>query len=223
MNNNISIKDLGNSFNCDNVIIADGDYVDSVAFNLIVNFERMIGRHIPKADMAQWVECIGLDGGMRDEDGEGNGSVVILVHDKESHEMNNFNPGVYGMTTEGVANEKDILTGQAFKGRLGEFAFQCVQADNNTSCITVSEAVADILDAVAEEKCVKRIMVVPNLEKEGALDMFRPVIQHIDRQSPDKRVTLFAMEPLSAVACRTEILGYSLMAALGIRSEEIAP
>ena len=35
----------------ENVIIIDGDYVDSVAFNLIVNFERMIGRHIPEADL----------------------------------------------------------------------------------------------------------------------------------------------------------------------------
>ena len=37
----------------ENVIIADADYIDRVAFNLIVNFERMIGRHIPKADMGQ--------------------------------------------------------------------------------------------------------------------------------------------------------------------------
>ena len=46
----------------ENIIIADGDYVDSVAFDLTVNFERMIGRRIPPADMARWVECIALDG-----------------------------------------------------------------------------------------------------------------------------------------------------------------
>ena len=39
----------------ENVIIADADYIDSVAFNLTVNFERMIGRHIPQEDMEQWV------------------------------------------------------------------------------------------------------------------------------------------------------------------------
>ncbi len=33
-----------------NVIIADVDYIDKVAFNLTVNFERMIGRRIPPAD-----------------------------------------------------------------------------------------------------------------------------------------------------------------------------
>ena len=40
----------------ENVIIADADYIDNVAFNLIVNFERMIGRHIPQADMARWID-----------------------------------------------------------------------------------------------------------------------------------------------------------------------
>ena len=29
----------------ENVVLVDADYVDSVAFNLIVNFERMIGRY----------------------------------------------------------------------------------------------------------------------------------------------------------------------------------
>ena len=37
----------------ENIIIADADYIDRVAFHLTVNFERMIGRRIPKADMAQ--------------------------------------------------------------------------------------------------------------------------------------------------------------------------
>ena len=38
----------------ENIILVDADYVDKVAFDLIVNFERMIGRRIPQADMAKW-------------------------------------------------------------------------------------------------------------------------------------------------------------------------
>jgi hypothetical protein len=49
----------------ENVILADADYVDKVAFDLTVNFERMIGRRIPKADLAQLLECVALDGGIR--------------------------------------------------------------------------------------------------------------------------------------------------------------
>ena len=39
----------------ENIIIADADYMDSVAFDLIVNFERMINRPLPKADLSQCV------------------------------------------------------------------------------------------------------------------------------------------------------------------------
>ena len=48
----------------ENVIIADADYIDKVAFDLTVNFERMINRRIQPADMAQWAVCIALDGGL---------------------------------------------------------------------------------------------------------------------------------------------------------------
>ena len=54
----------------ENVILVDADYVDKVAFNLIVNFERMIGRRIPQADMAKWIDCIALDGGIREGEQE---------------------------------------------------------------------------------------------------------------------------------------------------------
>ena len=82
----------------ENIIIADADYVDKVAFNLIVNFERMIGRHIPQADMAQWVECIALDGGCQEKPAEASTPLtsVILIHDVAKREMDNFSPGIFG-------------------------------------------------------------------------------------------------------------------------------
>ena len=36
---------------CDNMVIVDADHIDRVVFDLIVNFERMIGRRIPNADL----------------------------------------------------------------------------------------------------------------------------------------------------------------------------
>ena len=39
----------------ENVIIADGDYIDYVAFQLSIQFERMLGRRIPKADLSKWI------------------------------------------------------------------------------------------------------------------------------------------------------------------------
>lgn len=195
----------------ENVIIADADYIDNVAFNLIVNFERMIGRHIPQADMATWAECVALDGGMGYEESADHETNVILVHDIKSEEMNNFNPSSF--TTE--------YDGQAFKSKFGEFSFLTVASDEKSETMTKVDILSDLLAAMADEPQVKRVMVVPNLDNEGTLDVLMPVLRHLDRTCPDKRVTLFAMQPLTGVPCRTEILGYSLMAALGIRADEI--
>lgn len=195
----------------ENVIIADAEYIDSVAFNLIVNFERMIGRHIPQADMAQWAECIAMDGGVNHDNAKGMETNVILIHDKKVEEMNNFNPASF---------EKEY-DGQAFNGDLGEFSFLTVTSDEGTETMTKTDIIADVLAAMADEPQVKRVMVVPNLEQEGMLNVLMPVLHHLDRKCQDKRITLFAMQPLTGVPCRTEILGYSLMAALGIRADEI--
>ena len=195
----------------ENVIIADAEYIDSVAFNLIVNFERMIGRHIPPADMAQWVECIALDGGVRHEDAKGKETNVVLVHDKNNNELNNYNPASY----------EQEYNGQAFKGELGEFSFTTVASDEKSELMTKGDILRDILAAMADEPQVKRVMVVPNLENADTLNMLMPVLNHLDRACQEKRITLFAMQPLTDVPCRTEILGYSLMAALGIRADEI--
>lgn len=60
----------------ENVILVDADYVDKVVFNLIVNFERMIGRRIPQADMAKWLECVALDGGDKGRQSSDSGSLT---------------------------------------------------------------------------------------------------------------------------------------------------
>ena len=48
------------------MMIVDADYVDRVAFDLTVNFERMLNRRIPQADLARWIDCVALDGGLRE-------------------------------------------------------------------------------------------------------------------------------------------------------------
>lgn len=70
----------------ENVILIDADYVDKVAFNLIVNFERMIGRRIPQADMAKWIDCVALDGGIREGAHE---TLVVLIHQKDKTKLDN--------------------------------------------------------------------------------------------------------------------------------------
>ena len=186
----------------ENIIIADADYVDSVTFDLIVNFERMIGRRIPVADLARWIDCVALDGGIRE--GE-NQTQVVLIHRKDRKGMENFMPSDY---------ESD-LNGKAFKDHVGEFMLSSLPIEE---IVDETDFLMEIVQAACEQPNVKRVMIVPNFERDGLYDRMRHVLQQVD---DDKRITVFAMQPLSGGNFRQEILGYSLMNALGIKSEEI--
>lgn len=186
----------------ENIIIADADYVDSVTFDLIVNFERMIGRRIPVADLPRWLDCVALDGGIREGEHQ---TQVVLIHRKDRKGMENFMPSDY---------ESD-LNGKAFKDHLGEFMLSSLPIEE---IVDETDFLMEIVQAACEQPNVKRVMIVPNFEKDGLYDRMRHVLQQVD---DDKRITVFAMQPLSGGNFRQEILGYSLMNALGIKSEEI--
>lgn len=187
----------------ENIIIADADYIDKVAFNLIVNFERMIGRMIPPADLAHWLDCIALDGGVREGENE---IQVVLIHEKGKSELTNFRPAKY----------TEELDGKAFKDHLGEFSITVLEVEE---IVSKTQFINDILGAAAIQKGVKRIMVVPDGEDGVTYQQLRGSLQHVEDE--DKRITMFAMQPMPGGNFRQEILGYSLMAALGIRSDEL--
>ena len=196
MNN--SIQDIRWS---ENVILVDADYVDKVAFNLIVNFERMLGRRIPQADIARWIDCIALDGGVREGDHE---TQVVLLHSAEKQMMENFNPVIFA-----------DLSGKAFKDNLGEFL---VNAYPTEDIVSSDQQFCDMLQLVCSQKDVKRVIVIPNSEQEYIYNKVRVTLKQVD---DEKRITLLAMQPMPNWNFRQEILGYSLLAALGISSDEI--
>lgn len=192
----------------ENVIIADADYIDHVAFDLIVNFERMLMRRIPPADMARWAECIALDGGLRPQADGDNGQPMInliLIHDKDKTTLDNFCPTDYDRE----------FNGKAFTGPLGEFSINSIAVNATT---TKTQLLLEVVAMACSHKDVKRIMVIPNTEEGTAYDELRQLLRHCD---DDKRVTLFAMQPLPGGNFRQEILGYSIMHALGIKGEEL--
>ena len=186
----------------ENLIIADADYIDQVAFNLIVNFERMIGRHIPQADLARWVDCIALDGGLRE--GE-NRTQVVLLHDRDSKALDNFMPADY----------EQELRGKAFRDHLGEFVIDALPVE---AMVSKDDMLIDILQTACAQQEVRRVMLIPNVERAGVYDDVRRTLRYVD---DSKRITVFAMQPMEGGNFRQEILGYSLMNALGIRGEEI--
>lgn len=193
----------------ENVILVDADYVDKVAFNLTVNFERMIGRRIPKADMAKWIVCVALDGGVRPPkvEGQENSTLVVLVHKKEKTAMENFEPGVY-----------EELNGKAFKDQLGEFEIGAYPIEPIPGG---EDYLIDALKLVTQQKDVKRVIVIPDAENDYIYNKVREALNRVD--DDEKRMTVLAMQPMPGGNFKQEILGYSLMAALGISSEELKP
>lgn len=199
----------------ENIILVDADYVDKVAFDLIVNFERMLGRRIPQADMARWLECVALDGGLRPQfpsphdthithDTHDTHSTpqlqVILLHKQPA--MTNFHPSAFA-----------DLDGKAFAGPLGEFLISCVPVED---MVTMDDLFVDSLQIISNAAEVRRLIIIPDCEH-----IYNNVRATLRKADPDKHYTLLTMQPLEGGAFRQEILGYSLMAALGISADEL--
>ncbi len=187
----------------ENIIIADADYIDKVAFELTVNFERMIGRRIEKADFARWIDCIALDGGLREGEHE---TQVVLVHEKTTALLENFSP----------SSLSEELDGKAFKDNLGEFTIAALPVED---IVSKPQLLHDVVGAACVQPEVKRIMIIPNGEDGETYSRLRDSLRHVDDDS--KRITMFAMQPMQGGNFRQEILGYSMLSALGISSAEI--
>lgn len=187
----------------ENVIIVDADFVDHVAFDLIVNFERMIGRRIQPADTAKWIDSIALDGGIRPGSHE---TQVVFIHKKTTHTLDNFKPG----------DLETSLNGKAFKDNLGEFLISTFPVEDEL--VKSEDFFVDIVQTAANSGDVKRLMVVPDTDNAALYEMIQRALRNADE---DKHITVFSMQPMPGGNFRQEILGYSLMNALGIRADEI--
>lgn len=199
----MNIPETGNVKWSETVIIVDADFLDHVAFDLIVNFERMIGRRIPQADMAQWAVCAALDGGLRPGTHE---TQVVLIHDAGSRKMANFAPADYEAELDGKAFADE---------QLGEFVFSHIPSGEMAA---KRDIILDLLSTLLGHEEVKRLVIVPDDQDAELMDIVRSTLRNAD---DDKRITVMAMQPMMGGNFRQEILGYSLMKALGIESNEI--
>lgn len=182
----------------ENVILIDADYVDSIAYNLSENFSRMLFRDIPLADLADWLVCAALDGGVP----EGKNEVQCLfLHGEDKLMLEQFYPGE-------LAHELD---GTAFlDAALGEFQMSCLKAEKIAGDDFFSQC-AEVLLASSQ---VKRLVLVPDTDASGER------LGELVKDAPkDKEVTLLSMTPQEGFP--HVMLGYSLMHAMGIKSEEL--
>lgn len=190
-----------------NVLLVDADYVDRVAQDLRLNFGKMLGREIGLADLAEWLVCASLDGGVpEDEKGESHGEVqVVLIRSLAKTCLEQFEPG----------NMLSGIDGQAFRDPyVGEFLLSVVpeeKAMGQTEPL-FTEATRFLL--TSQE--VKRLILVPDMARYGAL-----LKEDIEKAEGEMQVVLLTMEPEEGKRFTTEVLGFSLMHALGIAPEEL--
>lgn len=181
------------------IILVDADYLGNTAFDFSVNFERMIGRRIPEGDLFHWLDCVALDGGLRPVENE---IQVHFLHSKSNKILTCFRPSDF----------KEDLNGLSFKDNLGHFSLFTFPVEE---IVSMEEFFLQSMTMLADAKEVDRLMVV------GNMDAYGDEMINIYKKTDGKEITLFSMQPLADSNIKHEILGYSLMSAFGIKSEEL--
>ena len=183
------------------VILIDASYINKVTGDLSQHFGQMIGRELPKADLPIFLECVAMDAAI--QPGE-NVLQVLLVYDNELTKMDAFNPG----------DLKKELNDVAFKSQLGEFQLNTFEPSD------MADREAFFLEAVklvADAKEVKHLVIVPSETEYG--DKIPEILEKVDGK---ESIHVLGMNPLApSKAFSWEMMGYAVLQALGIRSDEI--
>ena len=183
------------------VILIDASYINKVTGDLNQHFGQMIGRELPKADLPIFLECVAMDAAI--QPGE-NVLQVLLVYDKEHAKMDAFNP----------SDLKKELNDVAFKSQLGEFQLNTFEPSD------MADREAFFLEAVklvADAKEVKHLVIVPSDTEYG--DKLHEILEKVDGK---ESIHVLGMNPLApSKAFSWEMMGYAVLQALGIRSDEI--
>ena len=183
------------------VILIDAAYINKVTKDLSLHFGQLIGRELPKADLPIFLECVAMDAAI--QPGE-NVLQVLLVYDKNQTRIDAFNP----------SDLKKELNDVAFKSQLGEFQLNTFEPSD------MADKEAFFLESVrlvADAKEVKHLVVVPDEMEYG--DKLPEIFDKVDGK---ESIHVLGMNPLaSSDKYHWEMMGYAVLQALGIRSDEI--
>lgn len=173
-------------------ILIDTEYLETTTRDLRAHFSHEMGRELPLADLARWADCMVLDGGLRPGD---NSVQLVLVHPKEKKSLEQFVPGDFAQE----------LHQQAFADNLGEFSFQCVAVED---LVSPTQMMEDCLTAITADK-------------EHQSDLILVVAQEAPKSETAAPFTLCNMQPESAHGQEHILIGFSLLAALGINANDL--
>lgn len=181
------------------VILVDADYLGQVASDFRKNFEPLIGRSIPEGDLYHWLDCVALDGGLI----PGNHEIQVhFIYSQEHKSLKSFTP----------AHLKNDIDGVHFKDNVGDFSLFTFPLEE---VVSFDEFFLQSLSMLAESDKIEKLLVVGNCTTYGE------GLEKVCLQHSEKDITVFSMQTPSQSSVKHEILGYSLMSAMGIKSEEL--
>lgn len=183
----------------ENVILADATFLDKLTFEFTVYFERILERRVQKADLATWLDCAALDGGLLPGN---NQTQAIFLHDAEVSDLKNFTPSSF----------QDEIDGKAFTDNMGEFT---LHAATSEGIAAMDEFFVQSLELIANASDVKRIILAPDMMAYGT-----KLLAAISK-TEGKDITVLVGEPQPVRGFKEEKIAYSLMTALGIRGDEL--
>ena len=183
------------------VLLIDAPYIDKVTADLSQHFSQVIGRELPKADLPIFLECVAMDAAI--QQGE-HVLQVLLVYDKNHTKLNAFNP----------SDLKKALNDVAFKSQLGEFQLNTFEPSDMTDR---ESFFLESVKLVADAKEVKHLVVIPSETEYG--DKLPEIFEKVDGK---ESIHVLGMNPPApSKHFQWEMMGYAVLQALGIRSDEI--
>lgn len=184
-----------------NVMLIDAVHLDRVVHDITAHFAPVIKRQLPNADLAILLECLSLDAGILPGENE---VQVVFVYETGYERMKSCSP----------SHLEQEIHGMAFRGSTGEFSLYAFQP---SGMATREMLFAEALQLAGEDKDVKRILFVP--DEAMGIASFGKVVKDIKGKDA---VMMFGMNPPEQeYPCKFEWLGFAVLQALGIHSEEL--
>lgn len=191
----------------ENVLLVDADFLDQLVFDITAQLERVLNRRLPSLHLTRWADFVCLDAGLR----PGNNDIqVLIIYDSPNATARKLQP----------AELDTALNGKACRTNLGELCFASFPVE--PSLTTRWQLFAQSAQVLLQSSRVKRLMLVGDMTQLGQqVPAAAKALTEALNTAEGKSITVFQMQAQADLRCQQELLSYSLMAALGIRPEDL--
>lgn len=188
------------------VLLVDVAFLNDMVYNVTEFLSERLGRELPKLDLPGWLSYLALDAGLREGDNE---IQVLLIHNGTAHQLKCCEP-----------SDLESLHGMACRTPLGEFVFSVV---SSSGMVSDEELFVDLMSLALDSADVERLMLVPFQATYGEKveEKLRQFFRDRKSEEQGKAVYFTMQEPLQPILCQWDFVNFSLMHALGIKSDEL--